>query len=156
MTEPEPPLDEMIDELAQAAVHLANEHFRINLDFSEESLQQVETILDTYHKALPKGMMLVVGRVLKRAPSDEAVRRMALVWGGYIGEVIRRRWGGEWTTEPNAPVGTALTLRVHEVEIFPPGKAYKRLTNGPEDNVWYYYQVLRRDMAPTSLAETEE
>ncbi len=147
MTTPEPTLDDTIDELAQAAVYLAREQFEIDLDFSEDSLQQVETILDGYYKILPKGVMRTLGQILKRGPSQEEIQRMAMVWGAYIGEVIRRHWGGEWTTESNAPVGAVLTLRVHEIEMFPPAKAYKRLTNGPEDNIWFYYEVLKHNIA---------
>jgi hypothetical protein len=31
-------------------------------------------------------------------------------------------------------------------DIFPVAKVYGRLTRGPEDDVWQYYQVLRRKL----------
>jgi hypothetical protein len=72
---------------------------------------------------------------------------MVKMWGGYVGEVIRRRWGGDWTTETAAQPGPVITLRVLGADIFPPAKVYKRIVNGSEDNVWHYYQILSRDFA---------
>lgn len=66
---------------------------------------------------------------------------MSKIWGGYIGEVIRRKWGGNWSTENEAYPGE-LTLKIFDNNIFPPSKVYKRLTNGSGDNIWFYYQVL--------------
>ena len=37
-----------------------------------------------------------------------------------------------------------MTLDISGVRIFPTVKIYKRLTNGPEDNVGVYYQVLKK------------
>ena len=133
---------DMMQAYAQDTVDYARNQFQVDLDFSENSLQQVEQILATLHNALPKGAL---GKLFKSGPSQEQIGDMAKGWGGYIGEVIRRRWGGEWTTETAAYPGTVITLRVLGYDIFPPAKVYKRLTNGSEDNIWHYYQVLRQD-----------
>ena len=127
---------------AQDAVDLAREQFQINLDFSENSLENVEKILASLHNTLPKG---VLDKLFRRGPSQDQIWEMSKGWGGYIGEVIRRQWGGEWTTETAANPGTVITLRVSGSDIFPPVKVYKRLTNGAEDNIWHYYQVLKQD-----------
>jgi hypothetical protein len=127
---------------AQDAVDFARDQFQVNLDFSENSIEQVEKILATLHNTLPKG---VLGKLFKRRPSQEQIGEMAKGWGGYVGEVIRQHWGGEWTTETAAYPGKVITLRVLDSDIFPIAKVYKRLTNGTEDNVWHYYQVLKQD-----------
>lgn len=38
-----------------------------------------------------------------------------------------------------------LCLRKGDTKIWPPAKVGKRLTNGPEDNVWMYSQVILED-----------
>lgn len=45
-----------------------------------------------------------------------------------------------------APGETVISLRKGEQRIFPPAKVQKRLVNGSEDNVWFYYQVLMKDL----------
>ncbi len=139
---PEVTIADAMQAYAQDAVDLASEQFQTNLDFSEDSLEQVEEILARLYNSLPKG---VLGKLFGRGPSQDQIWQMAKAWGGYIGEVIRRRWDGEWTTETAAQPGIVITLRVLGMDIFPPAKAYKRLTNGPEDNIWHYYQVLKQD-----------
>jgi hypothetical protein len=127
---------------AEDAVDFARDRFNVGLDFTESSLESVEQILGTLHDALPRTML---AKLLRRGPSRDEVWQMAKVWGGYLGEVIRHHWGGEWTTETDAYPGTVITLRVRGTDVFPPAKVHKRLTNGPEDNIWFYYQVLAND-----------
>ncbi len=133
----------MMEGYARVAVDFARQHLQVSLDFSEESLRQVEEILGGLHNTLPKG---VLGRILKRGPTPNQIQQMATMWGGYVGEVIRRRWGGQWSTESQIQSGAVITLHIGTMEISPPHKVYKRLTNGPEDNIWHYYQVLKVQM----------
>jgi len=144
----EPTLADDMKFLAEQAVGLARDQHGISLDYSEDSLEQVETILAAIYDAIPKGAF---AKVFKRRPSEAEIQQMAVVWGAYVGEVIRRRWGGEWTLETPVHPEPVLTLRVIENNIFPPARVYKRLTNGPEDNVWHYYQVLRGDFGGVRL-----
>ncbi len=140
-----PTISDVMKAYSEDAVDMANKEFGETLDFSEDSLRAVERILDRVSSTIPRGL----GRLLKRKPSDEQIWEMSKIWGGYIGEVIRKRWGGEWTLETAAHPGTVITLRVLDADIFPPGRAHKRLTNGSEDNIWDYYRVLRSDFAKT-------
>lgn len=135
------PIASVMQVYAQEAVDVAREQFQMTLDFSENSLEKVEEILAYLHNSLPKG---IFGKLSGRRPSQDEIWQMAKVWGGYVGEVIRWHWGGEWITETAAHPGTVITLRVFGTDIFPPAKVYKRLVNGPEDNIWHYYRVLKR------------
>ena len=131
------------------AVDLARERFQIELDFSEGSIEKVERILANYHNSLPKG---VFGKLFGRGPSNDAIWQFAKIWGGYVGEVIRRRWGGEWALESAAfPGQQMITLKVRGQDIFPPSKAGKRMVNGPEDDIWLFYQVVKRDFERTEV-----
>lgn len=136
----DPPIDQQIKALAQEAVDWAQGKWRITLDFSEESVKSVEAILTDLHDLAVEQFN---DGTADQAATKEALWGMALAFGGYVGEVIRRRWGGRWATETSVHPGTVVTLRIGTTEIWPPAKAMKRLLNGPEDNVWDYFRVIR-------------
>lgn len=112
---------------AEQAVQTARE-FRAHLDYSEQSLLEVETILN---------------RLADGAPSDD-MTEVCKMWGSYLGEVVRRRFGGEWTIEtyPGKQFAT-LTLSVGGTKLFPTMKVHRRLTQGQDDNVWSFYKMVK-------------
>jgi hypothetical protein len=143
MTEHETPEEDVgqaMRDCAESAVAIARESFATELDFSEDSVREVERILEIMRKDVPKNRL---SKLLRLGPSNEQIWNVAFAWGGYVGEVIRRHWGGEWTTESALSPKPTVTLRVGGTEVWPPARVYKRLTLGPEDNVWHYYCSLR-------------
>ncbi|MGH9669292.1 MAG: hypothetical protein ACRD3A_04190, partial [Terriglobales bacterium] len=114
-------LGEMMLAYAEQAVAAARE-YQIRLDYSEESLQQVESILDRLHHPIAGGPIPggVRGGAASAAPADAETEDLCKVWGGYLGEVVRRRWGGEWILE-TYPGGNVLTvaLSVPGGTVFP-------------------------------------
>jgi len=78
---------------------------------------------------------------------EEQMVMMCKLWGGYFGEVVRRRWGGEWGMEtyPGAQFAT-LTLNVRGAKLFPSMKIYRRLTEGEGEDVWSFYQRVREKL----------
>ena len=121
----------MMQAFAEQAVHLGRE-FKINLDYSEGSLEQVERLLARFHDELTS------------ANPGSKLEEMAKIWGGYLGEVVRRRFGGEWSIE-KYPAGDFLivTLNVNGARLFPSMKVHKRLTEGSSENIWSFYQSVR-------------
>lgn len=138
-------LDDMVQDFAQGAVDIARQ-FEITLDYSENSLQQVESILAQLHNEL-RGGPAGVASPQPQPPGDQ-MEMMCKMWGGYFGEVVRRRWGGEWTIEtyPGGNFAT-LTLTLPAGKIFPSLKVYRRLTEGEPDNLWKFYQSMRPKLA---------
>ena len=113
------------------AVDLAARNFSITLDWSEASIRQVERILGLLHDDMSQSK-----------PSEDAVWTFAKAFGSYIGEVLRRHHGGEWgNINMNGQSFPGLRQSGGGL-IWPWSKANKRLTNGPEDNVWDYYNVV--------------
>ena len=137
----EPTINDMMAAYAQDAVDHAKENFQLDLDFSTESVREVEETLASMFSAIPKGLL---ARIFGRAPSDEVIWSFAKMYGGYIGEVLRRAGGGEWFIDEDVAPGM-LGLRKADHRIWPPAKVGKRLTNGPEDNVWHYFIVVSED-----------
>lgn len=136
-------IDDMVRDFAQGAVDIARQ-FEITLDYSEDSLQQVESILGQLHNDLHHAP----AASRPAPPPTDQMEMMCKLWGGYFGEVVRRRWGGEWTIEtyPGGNFAT-LTLTLPAGKIFPSIKVYRRLTEGEGDNVWKFYQSMRPKLA---------
>ncbi len=130
-------LEAMVAGLADDAVKLGHE-FKLQLDFSERTLEQVEAVLAQLADELPK-----------TKPSGDDVDQMCKIWGVYFGEVVRRKFGGEWAIEtyPGAQFAT-LTLNVRGAKLFPTMKIFRRLTQGASENVWSFYQTVSKKLGP--------
>ena len=133
-------LDDMMQDYAEKAVELARD-FDVQLDFSEASVQALERILAQLHD---EHLAFTVGRSSPEQAVEEQMVMMCKLWGGYLGEVVRRRFGGEWSIE-KYPAGDFLivTLNVNGARLFPSMKVHKRLTEGSSENIWTFYQSVR-------------
>jgi hypothetical protein len=135
-------LTEMMEAYAADAV----EHARgcgVTLDYSDDSVKGVEAVLERLYAEMPHSFL---ARLFHRGPSEDQVWSMCKMYGGYIGEVVRRTRGGEWVIDADiAPGEQVIALRKGDSRMFPPSKVHKRLTNGPEDNVWFYFQAIAKE-----------
>jgi hypothetical protein len=131
-----PSLNETMLAYAEDAVAFASQQFGITLDYSHDSIQQTEKIAEAMFKTIPSGFL---GKLFQRGPSEEELDQFCKMLGGYIGEVYRRNRGGDWAINEEF---SAVGIQRGESWIFPPSKVYKRLTNGKEDDLWFYFQVM--------------
>jgi len=117
---------------AEQAVLIARE-FNATLDYSENSLMELEAIVAKLALDLPPD----------GAPGEE-LTEMCKMWGSYFGEVVRRRFGGDWSisTYPGRQFAT-LTLTVAGNQLFPSMKVHRRLTEGEGDNLWTFYKMVK-------------
>jgi hypothetical protein len=120
----------MADAYAEKAVKTALE-FNTRLDYSENSLIEVEAILAEL-------------AAKSAGASGDEVGEICKTWGSYLGEVVRRRFGGEWSVEtyPGKQFAT-LTLSVGANKLFPTMKIHRRLTQGEDDSVWSFYKMVK-------------
>ena len=138
-----PTVTDMMVAYSEDAVDHARTSSGVVLDYTPESVERVETILREMYSGIPKGFF---ARIFKRGPTQEMIWSMCKVYGGYVGEVLRREKGGEWSFDNEIVPGTStICLSQGTCRIWPPAKVFKRLTNGGEDNVWHYFTVVRRD-----------
>jgi hypothetical protein len=124
--------DEMMTFLASEAVKDAEKENQIKLDYSPQSIEKVEAVLSKIHEQYTKDK------------SSIAVNGLSMAYGAYIGETIKRSVpGSKW--ERDHPVAGEKSYPIHWKggESFPCGWCFKRITNGPEDNVWHKYQMLK-------------
>jgi hypothetical protein len=114
---------------ARHAVELAKTRFQATLDYGTDSLQVLETLFDRVEYAMPD------------PEAKETIGLLTRLWGSYLGEVIRRRHGGEWIIWTDKH-GKTMALQVGDATIFTHNKVKKRLERGPEHNIWNYYQSV--------------
>jgi hypothetical protein len=118
---------------SQLAVQNARIKWAESLDFTADSLDAVERMLGKMHN-------LARHAAPGTGPSEEQIASAATLWGVYIGEVIRRHYGGQWSMGDNS----VLSLAVGEAEIFPIAKARKRIVDGSSDNIRYYFAAMNK------------
>jgi hypothetical protein len=55
--------------------------------------------------------------------------------------------GGEWGYNSDFTAGEKIIcLNIGRATFFPPNKVFKRLSQGEEDNVWFYYQATKASL----------
>jgi hypothetical protein len=138
-------ISEMMQGYAAEAVRLASEH-DAELDYSESSLQDVEAILAKMYSNLAK---TTIGTA---SPSQDSAQQKldstSRIWGAYFGETIRRLWGGEWGVETYpGSLAPVISIDIGGAKLFPVMKVHRRLTQGDADNVWAFYQMVRKKIA---------
>ena len=129
-------VQDMMVAYSEDAIVLAQQH-GYALDFSEDSLKQVDQILEKYHQGIPRGFK----KLFSKVPSEEKITQISKIFGGYVGEVMRRHIGGEWGLSDQFENALALKFNTN-TEVYPPAKVNKRIINGSEDNIWFYYCVI--------------
>lgn len=125
-------IGDMAKNEAARAIAFANSAFKINLDMTDESIKDVESILGHLHyQALED-----------KTASDEMIL-LAKAFGGYIGEVYRNNRGAEWGSLILAGESFPV-LRCKDINrnLWPWSLAQNRILEGAEYNVWNYYQDL--------------
>jgi hypothetical protein len=133
---PARPASDRVEDLAawsyDQAIADARENHAATLDGTDASVEQVEAILDR---------IAATGKKADGAWKSGVVG-MAIIYGFYIGECIRRNHGGTWASDHSVAGEKSFPFTHAGGDSFPTGWARKRIENGPEDNVWHKYRVL--------------
>lgn len=121
-----PTLEAMMEGYAQAAADLARDDFRCNLDFTSESIDGLDEILVSLGDR-------------PELDIDFEVR----LWGSYLGEVLRRRYAGNWemTQYPGGDMAIP-AVEVRGSRLFPLMKVYRRLTEGEEEDLATFFTMV--------------
>ena len=128
--------DDNIRRIAEAysldCVDFTKQHFRLKLDWSDGSVRNIETLLERFHAELSSAN-----------PTQEQISGFAKLFGSYVGEVFRRNHGAKWgMVALGGDTFPGLKADKDDTTFSPWARAQNRLVNGPEDNIWHYYQLL--------------
>jgi len=121
-----PDLDAMMAAYAAVAVDVAREDFRQRLDYNAESLVAFEAVLSELAEK-------------QELDYDYEVK----LWGGYLGEVLRRRYAGSWEmTQYPGGVAAVPAVEVRGSRLFPLMKVYRRITMGDAESIAAFFDMV--------------
>lgn len=117
-------LDAMMSAYAEEAVRVAWSDHRQRLDLGESSIDLLERILE--------------------GQSTDDLEFQTRLWGSYFGEVIRKRFGGEWELSqyPGGGVSLVPAILIGGSRLYPLVKVYRRLTLGDAENLSAFYKMV--------------
>ena len=122
--------------MCAVAIEYATE-FNKKLDYSENSITDLEEILDWYSKDISVSK-----------PTENQIWSMAIIFGSYLGETLLKNGllekGFVWGKEPSANI--PLLIRNDGAYLTPNDKVYKRLVNGSEDSVISFYRFSTKEI----------
>jgi hypothetical protein len=118
---------------AADAVRIAQQQFKLKLDGSEASIEDVERALlalnASYAVAAPK-------------PKDAELMPFATAFGAYVGEVYRKNHGATWgrvTLNGSTYDGFRTASGV---DVWPAGRVLNVITDGADNDIAYFYRKL--------------
>ena len=121
-------LDSMMQTYAEEAVRTAATEHGTKLDYSTDSLEGLEAILET----------------LTPAPEGD-LEWLTKLWGSYFGEVFRRRYSADWTMSEYPGGKFAVpTLEISGSRIYPLLKVHRRLTLGTSEDLVSFAEMARK------------
>jgi hypothetical protein len=119
------------EELTHLAERVARESFDVTLDYSVESVAEVESILGQLHDEF------------RRTKSEEGLRGIALEFAAYLISVIERNFGkGAWNRNHPEMGSDTFPYEWNGATLFPYSWCLKRLVDGPADDVWAKFQTF--------------
>ena len=135
--------EEFIGYACDHAVADAAKYNHVTLDYSVESLKQVDQILGQVHESYLKN------------PSAISVRGLSAEYGAYVVEVIRRNNASAyWTRNSKAAGEKSYPLHWNLGESYPLAWCSRRITEGDEDSIWLKYSVLKDPQWKQHLSDT--
>lgn len=114
---------------AEEAINTAKQRFGLDLDYSEQSINKIENLLGLIYWDFYHGN--------KDEEQKKEIFNTAKLWGSFLGEFVRFKWGGTWLEkDSDRPVS------INNVEFSPIKFVLQRITNHPEYSVRNYLEKL--------------
>jgi hypothetical protein len=117
-------------ETANYAISIAKERYGLVLDYSEESLSILDGILEKIYWGFS-------GHGTNEG-NGGLVYNTAIIWGSYLGEYMRLKWGGTWIYR-----GTEQCISITSLEFSPIKYIYQRITTHPDYRVKSFIQETK-------------
>ena len=115
------------------------EGIRSNAELVAEQMRPLSGLAFDYDAASVEWLDGYIERQRERLADDiRAVNRLVSVLGSYLGECIRRAYGGEWRRSEQG-LGVYFT---ETVAAFPFNKTQKQFANGSGDSVYSFFRVI--------------
>jgi hypothetical protein len=135
--------EQFINYLAAQAVADAQKENHVTLDYSIDSLKQVDQVLGHVHDTYVTNTSAV------------SVNGLSAAYGAYVGEVIHRHEPNSfWARDSKVAGEKSYPLHWGAGESYPMRWCSKRIVNGDEDLIWVKYDVLKKRQMKKSSGDT--
>ncbi len=115
---------------AKDMVQFARVELNLKLDWTEASIASIEDVASELHADVRR----------ERAELSD-IETLVEMMGSYVGEVFRRRHGGEWGfVEANGKKLLAVKAKHSGTLMWPVERIKQRIRGGSNNNVWAYYR----------------
>jgi hypothetical protein len=128
--------------LADYAVRTAKERYNLDLDYSDQSISRLETILEKIYWGFSDR---------REEGEGGLVYSTATIWGSYLGEFMIRRWGGNWFLKDSKPL-----VVIKEIEFAPIRLVYQKILGSARDKVGDYLFEVNRQISPIMTIRPQE
>lgn len=126
-----PPTPEAAPKHAELCVAAVKNVDNVELDYSIESLRELDQIIE---------------QLRADGTTSEQIGETLYAFGCYVGEVLVRNASGRWVESSHMPLagpGGFPLVQYGEKSVWNPiGKVFKRLEEGPEHDLPYFFQVI--------------
>ncbi len=129
---------------AEQAVDLISQGLGHTPDFTPDSVVLVEAMAGCIHADLPQDFLDSENEKDPWAgDADAELQALCLMMGGYVGEVVRRHFGGDWVMEEAGPAlpPTAQLCLFSRLYIDPVGWVRNRILLGADHNVFAAFEA---------------
>ena len=116
----------------------AKEMFGQELDYTEQSIDKLENLLDQAYQSF--------ANLPKDEKTKSAINRTVNIWGSYLGEYMRLKWGGTWILKDSERI-----VSVKNIEFSPIKFVYQKITNHPEYTAKKYLIEAESKVYPSSV-----
>ena len=136
-------LNDEMKATADYAVKSAKNRYSLNLDYSEESITALDGILEKMYWGFSS-------RIDDRG-RDGLIYNTAIIWGSYLGEYMRLKWGGSWKLK-----GTQQLIVIKNKEFSPISFVYQKITGHFNYKLEDYLFETNQAIGPAQSAPKQE
>lgn len=122
-------LTELMVDCAQNAVITTQQEFNLDLDGTDQSLELVDEVILGW-----------LARYRNQALEENAIFTICNIYGAYVGEIFRKKVGGNWNYDVSNPDAPYVVLEYAGNTFAFPGICYQRLVNDSEVSVKSYFE----------------
>lgn len=123
-------LNTLMTESARDAVTVTKEQFGIDLDYSSQSIENIDLAITNY-----------LDTFREQALENKAIFTLCNIYGAYLGETCKTIVGGEWRIDDSNSDAPNVFLHINDNSYAFAGICYEKLVNDSAISVQAYFEA---------------